>query len=251
MRQSVPLDLVEAGIPLTNWGDAPAQDVAEGAMLLLLASIKSLHARVQWVREGHFGGIAKETGGTLSEMNIGVYGCGVIARRFIEMLRPFGAVGRVFDAYLKDPPPDCQVVGSLEELFAASEAVVIHAALTPETHNTVTAQLLAMLPDGGVVVNTARGGIVDQPALFKELEAGRLRAALDVLEPDWLEPAHPARKWENLILTCHSISHGPPANAARPRLARHEQYCLENLRRFVAGEPLRFVMDSVRYRRST
>ena len=175
----------------------------------------------------------------------------MIARRFIEMLRPFGAIVRVFDAYLNDPPPDCQVVGSLKELFAASEAVVIHAALTPETHNTVTAQLLALLPDGGVVVNTARGGIVDQPALFKELESGRLRAGLDVLEPDRLEPAHPARKWENLILTCHTISHGPAPNATRPRLARCEQYCLENLRRFVAGEPLQFIMDSVRYRRST
>jgi phosphoglycerate dehydrogenase-like enzyme len=251
MREYIPAELVDAGIPLTNWGDAPAHNVAEGAMLLLLAGVKSVHARIQWARQGNNWGISAETGGTLSDLNVGVYGCGVIARKFIELLRPFGSVIRIFDPYLNDPPSECEVVDSLKQLFAASEAVVIHAALTPETQNTVTAELLAMLPDGGVVVNTARGGIVDQAALFKELETGRLRAGLDVLEPDHLDPEHPARKWENLILTCHTISAGPPPSAARPRLLRHEQYCLDNLRRFVADEPLRFIMDAVRYQRST
>jgi phosphoglycerate dehydrogenase-like enzyme len=251
MRKFVPVELIDAGIPLTNWGDAPANDVAEGALLLLLASVKSLHARIQWARQGQYRGVPASLGGTLWHLAVGVYGCGVIGRRFIELLRPFEAVVRVFDTFMKETPDGCERVNSLEELFAASEAIVIHSGLTTETRNSVTAELLAMLPDGGIVINTARGGIVDQSALFEELKSGRLRAGLDVLEPDELDAAHPARTWENLILTCHAISDGPPASSSHPRLLRMEQYCLENLRRFIASEPLQFLMDRVRFERST
>ena len=251
MQDYIPVELVDRGIPLTNWGDAPANAVAEGAMLLLLGCVKSLHGRIQWQRHGEYRPVPNAFGGTLSGMKVGVYGCGVIGRRFIELLRPFGASIAVFDPHVNDPPPECRIVHSLPELFAASEAIVIHSALTPLTRNSVSAELLAMLPDGGIFVNTARGGIVDQPAPFRELQNRRLRAGLDVLEPDGLEIDHPARRWENLILTCHTISWGPSRDASTPRLLPHEEYCLENLRRFATGEPLRFRMDSERYRLST
>lgn len=252
MREFVPLELVDAGIPLTNWGDSPAWEVAEGAMLLLLASLKKLHRRLQFFRVG--GGYWKtpvDCGGSLLDLNLGIYGCGLIGQRFIEMARPFGPIIRVFDPYMAEVPAGCGRVGTLDELFSASEAIVIHAGLTDETRNSVTSRLLAMLPDGAVVVNTARGGIIDQQALFAELESGRLRAGLDVLEPDTLAEDHPARKWENLILTGHSISHGAPFDPAHPKLERRHKVTLENLRRFQAGEPLLWVMDPVRYRRST
>jgi phosphoglycerate dehydrogenase-like enzyme len=110
-----------------------------------------------------------------------------------------------------------------------------------------------MLPKYGIVVNTARGAIVDQEALFAELKSGRLRAGLDVLDPDTLPPDHEARRWENLIWTCHSIGGGlwPTDGAPPAELAPHQEICLDNLRRFLRGEPLRFVMDEVRYARST
>ncbi|MFT3785479.1 MAG: hydroxyacid dehydrogenase [Tepidisphaeraceae bacterium] len=249
MKAHVPVELVDAGILLTNWGDAPAGPVAEGAMSLLLASLKDLHARVANVSRNGWRLANDRYGGSLEGLNVGVYGCGVIGRRFIELLRPFRSTIRVFDKYADAVPEGCQRVDSLEALFDASEAIVIHAGWTDETDKSVNADLLRRLPDHAIVVNTARGGIVDQEALFAELATGRLRAALDVLEPDHLAPDHPARHWENLILTSHQIEQLWPGS--EHRMGTMHRYALDNLRRWIDGRPLRFVMDAERYRRST
>ena len=138
----------------------------------------------------------------------------------------------------------------------ASEAVVITAALTAQTRGSVHAERLARLPDGGIVINVARGAIIDQDALFAELERGRLRAGLDVLDSggkDFAEPGHPCRQWPNLLLTGHTISRNPwngklyNAN----RLTRLQRVGIDNLRRFVLGKPLQFTFDTARYDRST
>ena len=248
----VPLAVIDAGIPVTNWGDAPAQEIAEGAMALLLAALKDLHRQVMAVRRGGWRLDGPSTGGTLAGRNVGIYGCGVIGRRFVDLIRPFRPVLRVYDPHVADVPEGCEAVGSLADLFGRSQIIVIHAGLCDETRGTVTADLLAMLPDHGVIVNTARGGIVDQEALFAELETGRLRAGLDVLEPDVLPQGHPARLWENCIFSAHSIASGWPTDGSplRNMLPMH-LVCIENLRRFERGEPLRFVMDRERYLRST
>jgi len=138
-----------------------------------------------------------------------------------------------------------------EALFAASQAVVIHAGLTAETRASVTAERLAVLPDHGVVINTVRGGIVDQEALFAELRSGRLRAGLDVLEPDRLPGGHEARQWENCLFTAHNIARQWPGADAGTRLQPMHHVCLDNLQRFARGEPLRFTYDRARWLHST
>ena len=248
----VPLGIIDAGIPVTNWGDAPAQAIAEGAMALLLAALKDLHLQVMTVRRDGWRLGEEVGGGTLEGRHVGIYGCGVIGLRFIELIRPFRPVLYVYDPYMAEVPEDCGVVDCLEDLFRASEIMVIHAGLCEGTRGTVTAELLAMLPDHGVVINTARGAIVDQDALFAELSSGRLRAGLDVLEPDYLEKGHPAREWENCIFTAHDIARGWPADGTtQEKLISIHHVCLDNLRRFERGEPLEFVMDHDRYLRST
>jgi len=248
----VPLAIIDAGIPVTNWGDAPAQPLAEGAMALLLATLKDTHRQVMTVRRDGWRLGPESSGGTLEGRNVGLYGCGAIGRRFIELIRPFRPVLRVYDPYVSDVPEGCEVVGCLKDLFATCEIVVIHAGLCDGTRASVTAELLAMLPDHGLLINTARGGIVDQDALFAELATGRLRAGLDVLEPDSLEEGHPARQWENCILSAHSIARGWPTDGEpREELLSIHHICLDNLRRFRRGESLRFIMDHDRYLRST
>lgn len=251
--QWVPLEIIDAGIPVTNWGNAPAGRVAEGAFTLTLAALKGLRQRGDLIKAG--GWHPPEEGfysGIMDGLNVGVYGYGYIGQRYVEMLRPFHPVVRIFDPYVAEIPAWCERVESLDVLFAESELVAIHAGLTDETRGTVTAGLLAKLPDQGVLINTARGGIVDQDALFVELRNGRLRAGLDVLAPDSLPADHPARQWDNLILTAHDISRYRPRGGFPPQhlLAMH-RICLDNLRRYVAGEPLRFMMDRTRYLRST
>jgi len=250
-RMGVPLEIVESPIPVTNWGDAPAGPVAEGAFTLLLACLKKLPERQRLVEAGEYRVPKGFRAHTLRGLDLGLYGCGVIGVKFIEMVRPFGPVIRVFDPYVDELPDGCIRVESLRELFETSEAVALHAGLSDETRGTVTAELLALLPDDGVLVNTARGGIVDQDALFAELESGRLWAGLDVLEPDTLAPDHPARRWPNAIITGHCISGGRPIRDDGGRLRLMHEYCLDNLRRHLAGEPLRFIMDRTRYLRST
>ena len=255
VRGFVPLNIVEAGIPLTNWGDAPAVRLAEGALTLLLAALKDLHYHIVLVRQGGWKMDPAEHGGTLEDLPVGVYGCGVIGRAFIEMLKPHGAEIYVFDPYIDEVPDGVRRVDSLDHLFATCKAVAIHAGLSDETRNSVTARHLAMLPDYGIVVNTARGGIVDQEALFAELKTGRLRAGLDVLEPDKLPDDHPARQWDNVIFTAHQIGggQGPWPTGGQPpqQLSRMQRICLENIRRHIAGQPLQFLMDRTRYLRST
>ncbi|MDK2971394.1 MAG: hypothetical protein PWP23_1149 [Candidatus Sumerlaeota bacterium] len=248
----IPMEIVESGLPVTNWGDYPAVPVAEGALALLLAVLKDMHCQINTVREGGWRMDMHEHGGSIEGSRMGIYGLGVIGRRFIELLRPFRCSIKVFDPYVEVIPANCERCHSLEDLFDSVNIIVIHAALTEETRKSVTADLLARLPRHGVVINTARGGIVDQDALFAELESGRLRAGLDVLDPDYLPPDHPARTWENLILTAHRVEQGWPDFHQEPtRLNRMQEICIDNLRRFQRGEPLKFTFSPTRYLLST
>lgn len=246
----VPRELFDAGIPVSNWGDAPAFGLGESALTLVLALLKELPRRVRTVEAGGWGAVPGFAQGSLKGLTVGLYGYGFSGRMFHELLRPFRTRVRVFDPFVKDLPEDAQRVDSLEALFEQAHVVSIHAALTPETKATVTASLLARIPDGGILVNTARGDIVDQAALFAELERGRLRAGLDVLaEKDWLEPDHPARRWPNLLLTCHKLTISPWP--AREEMDRLHEVCLNNLQRFKAGLSPEFLLNGPRLLLST
>jgi phosphoglycerate dehydrogenase-like enzyme len=221
-------------------------------MALLLALVKTVRGRIRAVEEDgwHLG--RGDFTSTLHRTAVGIYGCGLIGRVFVEMLRPFGATMTVYDPFAKDLPEGCLRAESLDELFRTSEAVVIHAGLTDETRGSVNAARLAMLPDNGIVVNTARGGIVDQAALFAELEKGRLLAGIDVLDPDRpLPEGHPARRWPNALFTGHTIGTWGKGGRERESLAPWHEVCLENLKRFRDGQEPRFRMDRERYLLST
>ncbi len=252
LKHLIPLVVVESGIAVTNWGDSPAHVVAEGTLTLLLATLKDLHRQTRHIEDGGWALDTASSGGSLDGLHVGIYGFGVIGGKLAEMLRPFSPILHVHDPYANSLPAGIDRVETLEELFDTSQAVVVCAALTPETEGSVTAELLARLPRHGVIVNTARGAIIDQDALFAELESGRLRAGLDVLEPDGLPENHPARYWPNLILTAHAVTRTWPEDGANPpRLKRMHHVCLENIRRHLNGDTLRFTVDASRYARST
>lgn len=253
-KATVPVEIIRDGIPVTNWGDTPAQAVAEGAMALLLGVLKDLRGRTEGLRDGKGGG-ARRLGlpsGTLSGAKLGLYGCGVIGHRFVDMVRPFRPELVVYDPYATSPPGDCRRVDSLEAMFEESEAVVIWAGLSDETKGSVTAELLAKLPDHGIIVNAARGEIIDQDALFAELKTGRLRAGLDVLVSDnYLPTGHEAHTWPNLLITCHDINSAGWPKRPAGHLGYGDMVALDNIERFIAGKPLKFVMDERRYNLSS
>lgn len=252
LQAYVPPEVIDSSIVVTNWGDAPAGPIAEGAMALLLASLKDLHHHVMDKRRGSWKIEPTTHGGVLNGRHVGLYGLGFIGRRFVEMIRPFEALLHIYDPYTPELPEGTVRETSLHDLFSRCSIIAVHAGLTPQTRGSVTAELLSLLPDHGVLINTARGAIIDQEALFVELESGRLRAGLDVLEPDQLPPNHPARGWENLILTAHQIHLPWPSDGAPPEdLTRAQEYSIENLRRLRAGEPPLHEIDHTRYRLMT
>lgn len=242
LQPYVPRSVVASSVPVCNWGDAAAEGIAAGTLTLLLAVLSDLHHHIMTRRRGEWRIDPRHHGGSLWGERVGLYGFGLIARKFRELLVPFRCEVLVYDPYAPDLPSDVVRAGSLDELFSRCRIISIHAGLTAETRGSVTGRLLALLCDGAVVINTARGAIIDQQALFAELASGRLRAGLDVLDdPDSLPTDHPARFWENLILTGHQIHLGWPLHGRDPeRLSLAQQYALENIQALLQGRPLRW-----------
>ncbi|MCC5806406.1 MAG: hypothetical protein JJU00_08780 [Opitutales bacterium] len=257
IRSYVPRAWVERGMAVSNWGPAPARRVAEGALALLLGSLKQLSEHVIAKRSGEWRLPRPDWSGSVDGLRLSVFGLGVIGKAFLEFVRPLNPALTGFDPYLADWPEGMRRAGSLDELFTGCDAVVIAAGLNDETRRSVDARRLAMLPEGGIVVNVARGGIIDQDALLAEVRQGRLRAALDVLDTggkDWFEPDDPARQLPNLLLTAHAVAANgwnAALRGAAGELRDFHRICLDNIDRFRAGEPVEHAFDLDRYDRST
>lgn len=235
-------------ITVTNWGDHPAMGLANGSLVLLFMCLLDVHKRIMAVRQGGGKGI-DSIGGTVKGLRVGLYGCGFAGKAFLKLIQPLGAEIKIYDPYIDEVPVGCKRVDSLDKMFENIQALVVFAGLTEETRHTVNAERLAMLPDHGIVINMARGAIINQDALFAELKSGRLRAGLDVLEPDNLPEDHEARKWENLIWTCHHF-----AGIDWPgeeTLCRRDEVVLENLRAYAEGKPLNYVIDEAKFKLMT
>jgi len=129
-----------------------------------------------------------------------------------------------------------RAMGDLPELLPHADVVVLIVPVTPETTGMVDASFLAAMPDGALLVNAARGVVVDTDALVAELQAGRLRAALDVTDPEPLPPGHPLWSAPGLLLTPH-VGGAVPETNARAAAAVTDQ-----LARILAGEPLQNVV---------
>lgn len=238
-------------LTLTNWGDAPAFGVAEGAFALMMATMKDIPLSIEHAKNNGLSAHPDRRTGSLYGMCIGIYGMGAIARKFVDMLRPFMPNIFAFDPYVDNMPDGVTKVNSLEELFGKSQIIVIHAGLSAETEGSVTKELLALLPDGGIIINTARGKIIDTDALMEELESGRLRAGLDVLAPqDWPEENEPIRQMKNVIMTGHFIAN-PIWGVDPEKLDFTSLNCLENLKLFSEGKPPKYVIDLEKYTRMT
>ncbi len=249
MRKVIGLPIIRSNIKVTNWGNLTGYRLAENSLALLLAMLKDLPERILAVRRGEGCGITS-VGGILQGMRIGVYGFGFAGREFVRLLQPFDTEVRVFDPYVEAVPEPCIRVSSLDKLFEKAQAIVIHAGLTDETSGSVTRELLSKLPEQGIVINTARGAIIDQEALFDELRSGRLRAGLDVLWPDDLPEDHEARQWENLTWTCHQFL-GKPWPGEKTDVENSFGVFIDNIRAFLKNEPLKFEIDETRYSRMT
>jgi phosphoglycerate dehydrogenase-like enzyme len=167
------------------------------------------------------------------QRTVGVIGASQIGRRVLELLRPYDLRLLLNDPYVDEAQAlalGARSVG-LDELFAASDVVSIHAPELPETRHLVDARRLALMRDGVTLVNTARGSLVDHEALTAELVAGRLNAVLDVTVPEVLPPDSPLYDLPNVLLTPHI------AGSLGGELHRLAAAAADELARYAEGLP--------------
>jgi glyoxylate reductase len=223
--------LVREGIAVTNTPGVLSAATADLTFALILAIRRRIVEGDHAVRAGEWTGswadgfMAEElTGSTLGIVGLGRIGEAVARRAAGFELRVLYTQRTRIETGLAD-------YRELDELMGDSDLVTLHAPLTPETRALIDARRLALLKDGAVFVNTARGEIVDEPALVSELVSGRLRAGLDVfahephVPPDLLD-------LPNVVLTPHLGSGTRQTREAMTRLA------VDNILAFERGEPL-------------
>jgi phosphoglycerate dehydrogenase-like enzyme len=247
----VPRRVVESGVVLSNWGDAPTAGVAELALALLLAQLHQLHLRDRLSRGGGVPLRWQAYPTAFAGLRVGVYGCGCIGRRFAGMCRALGMAVTAYDPWAAVWPDGVARATDLDALFAGSHAVSIHAGLSEATSGSVDANRLARLPDGGILVNTARGGIVDEVALAAEVASGRLLAACDVIadEADW--SSSPLAATPVTLLTGHGMHRAAAPSDKPAERWSLPAFAVENLRAWREGREVANRIDLPIYDRTT
>ncbi|MFO7899469.1 MAG: NAD(P)-dependent oxidoreductase, partial [Planctomycetota bacterium] len=184
------------------------------------------------------------TGESLFGRKVGLQGLGVIGQEFVRLLGPFGCDVSAYSPHCPDEVFERLGVrrqADLAALYAENDVISIHASNTPENRHIVNAEILAGMKDGAVLVNTARGAIIDTGALIEKLKERTVWAALDVYEQEPLPEDSPLRGMRNALLLPHQ---GGPTPDWRPRMGEH---ALENLTRYVAGEEVTDIVTLRKY----
>jgi phosphoglycerate dehydrogenase-like enzyme len=228
------------GIEVSSAADANALPVAEYTLAMILLAGKDVLVARERLRtsRAHPGwGIVPGIGN--HGRRVGVIGASRIGRRVLELLRPFDLRPALTDPYVTEAQAAELGVPLLEldELLRGSEIVTIHAPETPETHHLIGRHELSLMPDGAVLVNTARGGLVDHDALVAELRTGRLSAVLDVTDPEPLPADSPLHDLPNAFVTPHL------AGSQGNELGRLGASVAEEAGRLLAGEGLAYAVD--------
>jgi phosphoglycerate dehydrogenase-like enzyme len=203
--------------------DAPLAEWVVGAILAMqrgLVQSRDAQARRQW---------AATEPPELSGRRVVILGLGSIGTAIADRLRPFGVqmtgVGRTARDGVRG-------LADLDEILRDAEILVNMLPLTSETTGLLDARRLSLLPDGALLVNAGRGRTIETAALVAELQTGRIRAALDVTDPEPLPPDHPLWELPNVLITPHMAGDSPASTIRAFELAG------DQVRRFAAGEPL-------------
>jgi phosphoglycerate dehydrogenase-like enzyme len=197
----------DRGIAVCNTPEAPTVSTAEHALALILAAAKGLERAAAALRAGEGDYYNRHRATELEGKTLGLVGFGRIARRLARMAAALGMEVVAYDPLIEDDQFFVRRAGTLDDLMAESHVVSLHVPLTPGTRHLIDASRLANLRPGSILVNTARGEVVDQDALLAALDSGRLAAAgLDVTEPEPLPPSHPLLSHPAVVVTPHVAS---------------------------------------------
>jgi phosphoglycerate dehydrogenase-like enzyme len=204
---TIDIDAARArGVWVANSPDYGVGEVATHALAMALSLARHLPAFDRHVRAGrwHYSSTGPVQRG--ARLTLGIVGLGRIGRRMAELSRAcFGGI-IACDPYLDDAAfPDFTRRVDLDTLFQEADVVTLHVPLNHETRHLVNARTLGLMKRGSIVVNTARGDVVDVDALLEALDAGILESAgLDVLPSEPMPPDHPLLRHERVLLSPHA-----------------------------------------------
>jgi D-3-phosphoglycerate dehydrogenase len=224
------IDLAAAakhGVTVTNTPGVSAVSIAEHCLALMLAVARNLLRSDAETRQGHW------PRGSASQMHgktLGIIGLGAIGRQFARIA---AGIGMKVIAWTWHPNPALGIeLVEKEDLLRLSDVVSVHLRLTPEARGFLGKRELELMKPGAILINTARGPIVDEQALIEALSTRRIAGAgLDVFDVEPLPPGHPLTKLDNVVLTPHSAGVTPEA------LEAGLQQAVQNIWNFAEGKP--------------
>jgi len=227
----------ELGVAVANMPGANAPSAAEGTVLLMLAVMRRLTELDRETRAGRGWPTDASLGETVRDIGsctVGLVGYGNIARRVERIVAAMGA--RVLHTSTGDDgTPDWR---TLSELLAESDIVSLHLPLTMDSEQLIDADALALMKPTAILVNTSRGAIVDEAALFTALESGRLAGAgLDVFVTEPVDPRNPLLERADVVVTPHVVW------CTRDTMRRYLTEAVANCRRLRHGEDLANVVN--------
>ena len=230
------LPLVPPGVTLCNAAGLHDTSTAELALALALASGRHLD---EFARNQPSGTWRFVFGRALADQRVLIIGYGHIGQAIEYRLNGFevASVTRVARRP-RTGPPEVHSIEELHRLLPQADVTFVIAPYTPQTEGMIGARELALLPDGALLVNVARGKLVDTDALVTELETGRIRAALDVTDPEPLPADHPLWRQPGALISPHV---GGASSAFFPRADR---LMAAQLSRFMAGQPLENIVKA-------
>lgn len=183
----------------------------------------------------HNGGYNSKDVKELYEITVGVVSAGFVGRHFIKLLKNFDVDVLLYDPFVSDEAAEkmgCRKA-ELDQLLCKSDVVSLHAPSIPETYHMINADTLKLMKKDAILINTSRGSVVDEAALYEHMAAGNLKyACLDVYDPEPILPENPLRTLKNVIMTPHIA--GLAANG-KLRIGAH---AVEEISKFINSEAM-------------
>ncbi len=232
---TIDLDAAEArGIAVANMPGTNSQAVAEMALALMLATLRNLLYLDRATRSGSGWRLEPDRfddAGELNRRTVGLVGYGRVGRLVARIVSVFGATALAYDPQGVEGG-DAEPRG-FPDLLRQADIISLHAPLTPQTAGMMNAESFAAMKRGSVLINTSRGGLVDEPALVSALKSGHLRGAgLDVFATEPVDPESEILRLGNVVVSPHVAWLTPET------LARSLEFAIENCRRVRDGEEI-------------
>jgi len=228
-------ELFAAGVAVSSAVAVNARPVAEFTVASIVFATRRVFRYAAEYRDGApRQGYPRGEDSGLYGLTVGVVGASRIGRLVLQMLADHDVELLVHDPYLDEAQATAlgAALVDMDTLCRRSDVVSVHAPELPETYRMIDDRRLRLLRDGAIVINTARGGLVDTDALTEHCMAGRIDAVLDVTDPEPLPPGHPLLSLPNVLVTPHL------AGTRGRELRRFGEFAVDEVERFLSGEPL-------------